>query len=127
MNDQDRRNLAIQEKRQKLAEIRLEQQRRAEARNTAVDARIGTSGDSNRRQNGENPPFLTVYFFCLGTLATSSSARDMEALLAPLGLPTQTLPTPSMPLQRNGSNHLLLSNGSLNNFVVSDGSVRLFE
>jgi hypothetical protein len=47
----------------------------------------------------------------------------MEELLRPLGISTQTIPPPSFPLQRNGSSNLVQSNGSLNNFAVSDGSV----
>lgn len=51
--DEDRRRQEIEEKRRKLAEIRLEKQRRDEARTTNVDSRVTITGDGRpNRQNG---------------------------------------------------------------------------
>lgn len=125
--DEDRRKQMLDEKKRTLAALRLEKQRREETRNTVdprstVDPRITVVADGAQRQNGRL--FAEVYTIdILGTISASSSARNMEELLRPLGIPTQTMPTSSLPLQRNGSSNLLQSNGSLNNFAVSDGSV----
>ncbi|KAI6190243.1 WD domain, G-beta repeat protein [Aphelenchoides bicaudatus] len=107
MTEQDRRTLALEEKRQRLAEIRMERQRNNEARNS-IAPRMTISGDTRPRQNG--------------TISASHSTRDMEALLGPLGIPAPSVAPQTLPLQRNGSANFQMSNGSLNNFAVSDGS-----
>jgi hypothetical protein len=124
MTEQDRRTLALEEKRQKLAEIRMERQRQTEVRNT-IAPRMTISGDTSRpRQNGMMHSLVYLLFERLGTISASHSTKDMEALLGSLGISAPQMPPPSLPLQRNGSTHFQQSNGSLNNFAVSDGSVR---
>ncbi|KAI6186232.1 Protein SDA1 [Aphelenchoides besseyi] len=99
--------LEIQLKRQELETLRLERQQRTQNR-------LATSG----HKSAPNPAVAPIQN---GSLTTSTSTgHDLDSVLESVGIPTNRSATHLS--QPSSTSNLRLSNGSLNNFAVSDAS-----